>query len=109
MNFRVRLQLAEVFGPENRWFCSEAYGRKVDDGELLLKYYIKSGGAADFAARYDEAMGMLNRWYCSEFYGREIHDPRILWEYYMRHAPGRVGKNVRAERDVKVNEMCIAS
>lgn len=101
MNFRVRLQLAEAFGPVNRWFCSEAYGRQVDDRELLLCYYIKSGGAEDFAQRYAQAMGMLNRWYCSEFYGREIHDPQILWEYYTHHASvGPAGKDRMSELSI---------
>jgi hypothetical protein len=87
MDFRVRLQLAEAFGPDNRWYCSKSHGREIDDPELLLIYYIKNGGAADFARRYAQAMGGLNRWYCSEFYRRDIRDPRILWQYYMNHAP----------------------
>jgi hypothetical protein len=84
MDFRVRLQLAEAFGPMNRWFCAEFYGREIVDREMLLRYYIRSGGAADFASRYDEAIGALNRWYCSEFYGRDIRDPETLWEYYVQ-------------------------
>src|ERR1700678_3618977 len=75
MDLRVRLQIAEAFGPLNRWFCSQAYGHEVIDPELLLTYYIKSGGADDFARRFLQAMGPQNRWYCSEFYGREIYDP----------------------------------
>ncbi len=89
MDLRVRLQLAEAFGPVNRWFCSEAYGREIHDREMLLIYYIKSGGAEDFARRYEQAMGVLNRWYCSEFYRRDIRDPQTLWEYYMHLAPRR--------------------
>ena len=96
MDFRVRLQLAEAFGVVNRWYCSEAYGKPVEDKELLLTYYIKSGGAADFAERYHCAMGVVNRWYCSEFYGHEVRDPQILWDYYMRHAGHRATtKHVR--------------
>jgi len=87
MNFRLRLQLDEAFGATNRWYCSQAYGRKIDDPELLLTYYIKSGGAAVFARKWDQAMGTQNRWYCSEFYGRDIRDPEILWEYYLDHVP----------------------
>lgn len=87
MDLRTWLQIAEAFGPLNRWFCSESYGRKIDDGELLLRYYIRSGGAESFAKRYDEAMGLMNRWYCSEFYRRDIRDPQILWDYYMTHTP----------------------
>ena len=90
MCFRIRKQLAEALGPVNRWYCSQAFGRPVDDPDALLVYFIKSGGAADFAARYDAAMGPLNRWYCSEFYGREITDPNILWNYYMSCAVAAV-------------------
>ena len=100
MEFRVRLQLDEAFGSLNRWFCSEAYGREVYDEELLLIYYIKSGGAADFALRWDQAMGLLNRWYCSEFYRRDIRDQQVLWDYYMKYAPaGAVGRNPRNQPD----------
>ena len=83
MHCRVRLQLAEALGPVNRWYCSQAHGREIDHPELLLNYFIKSGGAEDFAIRYEQAMGEENRWYCSQFHGREIHDPEILWNYYM--------------------------
>jgi hypothetical protein len=89
MEFRVRLQLEEAFGSLNRWFCSEAYGRPIDDPELLLEYYIKSGGAKDFADRFEEATGTLNRWYCSEFYRQDIRDPETLWDYYINYAPVR--------------------
>lgn len=87
MCFRLRKQLAEAFGPVNRWYCSQAYGQPVDDRDLLLTYFIKSGGAADFAVRYGEAMGALNRWYCSEFHGRDIRDPETLWNYYTNSCP----------------------
>jgi hypothetical protein len=107
MDLRVRLQLSEAFGSVNRWFCSEAHGREITDLELLLIYYIKSGGAADFAERFNQATGMLNRWYCSEFHGREIHEPQILWEYYMSHAPVQ-GKNQRYEPAVSLTELSIA-
>jgi hypothetical protein len=89
MDVRVWLQLSEAFGPINRWFCSEAYGREICDEEMPLTYYIKSGGAADFDRRYRHAMDERNRWYCSQFYRREIRDPRTLWDYYMNHAPAR--------------------
>lgn len=108
MDFRVRLQLAEAFGPLNRRYCSEFCGRKVDDKELLLLYYIRSGGAEDFAKRYEHAMGMLNRWYCSEFYRRDIRDPQILWEYYINHAPAQVMENdSQFERDEALAELSI--
>ena len=89
MHLRVLLQLAEAFGDVNRWFCSQAQCRCVDDREDLLRHYIKSGGAVDFARRFDEAMGPTNRWYCSQFHRREINEPQILWEYYSKHS--RVG------------------
>lgn len=98
MKFRMRLQKAEACGPVNRWFCSQAHGRPVTSEETLLRYYIKSGGAANFAKRFSEAMGRENRWYCSEFYGREISDPEILWDYYVAHAKAReMEKNSSAE------------
>jgi hypothetical protein len=95
---RMRLQKAEACGPVNRWFCSEAHGHPVTDEETLLRYYIKSNGAVNFAKRYDEAMSSQNRWYCSEFYGQEISDPEILWDYYVSHAEApRMGQNSSAE------------
>ena len=98
MKTRTQFQLAEALGDLNRWYCSQSLGRQVDDEDLLLTYYIKSGGAADFAKRYDHAMGPQNRWFCSEFYRREIADPQILWEYYMKFAPtGAVGKEARRD------------
>ena len=98
IHFRMRLQRAEACGSVNRWFCSKAHGCQVNDEETLVRYYIKSGGAANFARRFGEAMGRENRWYCSEFYGREISDPETLWDYYVAHAEARgVGQNVSAE------------
>lgn len=88
-DFRIRLQLAEAFGPVNRWYCSRAYGRQIDDKETLLRYYITSGGAANFAGRYEEATGGLNRWYCSEFHRCEVRDPQLLWDYFMEHFADR--------------------
>src|SRR5689334_17059789 len=82
MGSRLRIQLAEAFGPVNRWYCSQQHGYPVTDPNLLLTYFVRSGGAEDFADRYDEAMSAQNRWYCSEYYGREISDPQILWDYY---------------------------
>ena len=87
-DFRVRMQLAEALGADNRWFCSQACGRKVDDCEALLNYFVKSGGAADFARRFAEAMGHLNRWYCCQFFGYEVRDPETLWKYYMEYRSG---------------------
>src|SRR5690349_11991865 len=93
MNFRLRKQLEEAFGPVNRWYCAQAYGEKIEDREKLLIYFVRSGGAADFARRFDEAMGPVNRWYCSEFHGRDIRDPELLWNYYMKYFENRAGGN----------------
>jgi hypothetical protein len=99
MDCRVRLQLTEALDGPNKWYCSEAYGHPVDDAELLLKYYIKSGGAEDFANRFDHAISGENRWYCSQFYHRDIRDPQILWDYYMSQIRVRgAGKPQRGEQ-----------
>jgi hypothetical protein len=100
MHFRVRVQVAEALGPLNRWYCSQAYGRPVDDPELLLTYFIKSGGAADFADRYAQATGPINRWYCSEFYRREVRDDETLWNYYVNHCTAGLPHGRPAEFDV---------
>ena len=89
MQVRLRLQLAEALGSDNRWFCSQAHGKPIDDPEKLVVYFIKSGGAADFAARYAQAMGNDNRWYCSEHFGYRVDDPEILWEYFNRGCVAR--------------------
>jgi hypothetical protein len=91
--FRVRAQLAEVFGPVNRWYCSQAHGRPVEDEEALLVYFVRSGGAKDFADRFDEAMSALNRWYCSERHRRDVREPEILWNYYMTYRLAGPGQN----------------
>jgi hypothetical protein len=107
MEFRGRLQLAEALGATNRWFCSQAHGRRVEDRELLISYYIKSGGALDFALRFEEAMGDANRWYCSQFYGRDIRDPATLWDYYTNYAPTRAtGDGSREESEESAGELC---
>jgi hypothetical protein len=77
------MQMAEALGQVNRWYCSQAHGKPVEDPELLMSYFIRSGGAADFAARFDAAMSDLNRWYCSEFHNHPVSDPELLWDYYM--------------------------
>ena len=82
MHFRLRVQVAEALGCVNRWYCSQSHGRCIDDPETLLIYFIKSGGAHDFARRFNEAMGPTNRWYCSEFHRQDISDPQVLWDYY---------------------------
>jgi hypothetical protein len=79
---RVRMQETEVLGQDNRWYCSQAYCRCVAEPDLLWTYFIKSGGAADFAKRWNEAMGPVNQWFCSEFYRRHVTDAQLLWDYY---------------------------
>jgi len=106
---RVQLQLAEAMGSTNRWFCSQACGREIDNPELLLAYFIKNGGATDFARRFDAAMGQLNRWYCSEFYGCDIRDPEVLWDYYTLYGSAQVANRARkSAADVSTPELCSA-
>ncbi len=45
----VRMQLEEAMGSDNRWYCSNHYGKEITDPETLLRYYIKHGGAENFA------------------------------------------------------------
>jgi hypothetical protein len=80
---RARAQITEIDSADNRWFCSQHFGRKVTDFQTLCRYFCDYGGAADFAERWDEAMGRDNRWYCGEHYGRRITDESILWAYYL--------------------------
>jgi len=94
--FRLQLQLAEVRSELNRWYCSQHCRRPITDDETLFRYYVWSGGAADFAARFTHAMSDQNRWYCSQFYRRDIRDPQLLWDYYMKFAPlGKLEKDPR--------------
>jgi hypothetical protein len=85
LEFCATVQIMEALGPVNQWFCSIHFKRRVDDVNTLIKYYIDSGGAADFRRRFIEATGHLNKWYCSQHYNREVSEFRILWDYYMRH------------------------
>ena len=82
MTDRTRMQLAEALGAVNRWYCSQRHGREVRDEEVLVRYFVRSGGAADFARRWNEAMGLENRWYCSQFYRRDVRESEVLWGYY---------------------------
>jgi hypothetical protein len=91
MSFRLRVQLAEALGCVNRWYCSQAHGRTIDDPETLVVHFIRSGGAADFARRFAEAMGAQNRWYCSEFHRRDVREAEVLWDYYANHRVMRLG------------------
>jgi hypothetical protein len=100
MDFRIRLQLVEAFSPVNRWYCSQYYRRQIDDEETLLRYYIKSGGARDFAERFNEATSGLNRWYASQYHQHDVRDPLLLWEYYMKHRSDRArGKKPKKADD----------
>ena len=94
MRFRAQLQIEEALGETNRYFCCKAYNQEVRDDELLVRYYIESGGAEDFERRFRHAMSNENRWYCSEFYLREVSDPWLLWHYYMYYAPLRAAGKI---------------
>jgi hypothetical protein len=108
MNFRLRMQLAEALGHVNRWYCSQAHGYPVDDPELLMCYFVRSGGAIDFARRYDEAMGAKNRWYCSEFHGRDIRDPKTLWTYYLTNGQSFPDKPTPSNNSTNCTaELCV--
>ena len=41
-------QVREALDPVNRWYCSQYFGYKVEDPEILLAYYIKHGGAEHY-------------------------------------------------------------
>ena len=82
LTYRTTAQVLEILGDDNRWFCSKFYSRPVTEPDTLARYFCENGGAADFAARWDEAMGATNRWFCSERHGYEVNDEQILWEYY---------------------------
>jgi glucose-1-phosphate thymidylyltransferase len=41
MSFRTKLQLTEALGADNRWFCSQCYGREISDKETLLESNAK--------------------------------------------------------------------
>ena len=86
MSIRTRIQLAEAVGQDNRWYCSQYFGRQIDDPEILFRYFVKSGGATDFARRYSLALATENRERCSQFYQREITDPEVLWNYFNEYA-----------------------
>jgi len=108
MHIRVELQLAEALGPVNRWFCSQAYGTCVEDPERLWHYFIKSGGAIDFARRFNEALSQMNRWYCSQYYGYDVSDTKTLWNYYMNIGLASARKNARSQPDNSPNGCNIA-
>lgn len=45
-------QIKEALGPVNKYFCSQYYGFEVNDPELLLRYYIKHGGAKAYREKH---------------------------------------------------------
>lgn len=92
---RLLMQLREVLGPDNVWFCSECYNQPVRDVDTLWRYFVEHGGAADFAQRWIHAMSDVNRYYASKHFGKEITDERILWEYYVSHGGARIRSEVR--------------
>jgi hypothetical protein len=104
MSFRARMQLAEALGKDNRWFCSQFYGREIDDPDTLLHYFINRGGAIDFARRFKEAMGDVNKWYCSEHFNKPVTDLPTLWKYYMsRHPAAARGECISAQAITRLN------
>ena len=107
MHVRVRLQQAEVLGPANRWYCSQWHGRPIDDPELLWRYFVRSGGAVDFARRWNEAMSAANRWFCSEFYRRPIVEEEILWSYYCRRCTRPAAPTASRHSKNQVAEMAM--
>jgi hypothetical protein len=44
----LQRQIDAALAPENRWYCSEFYGCEITDGDVLLEYFIKHGGAECF-------------------------------------------------------------
>ena len=50
----LQQQVEEALGEVNRWYCSQAMGYNVSDPEILLKYYIKNGGAEGYRKRHEE-------------------------------------------------------
>jgi hypothetical protein len=58
MSFRLKIQLAEALGDDNRWFCSEFYGRDISDDQTLLANKIEFGSySALVAASGPRAIG----------------------------------------------------
>ncbi len=99
-HFRTFVQLSEALGSTNQWYCSQYHKCCVTDPDRLWEYYVRSGGAADFARRYAHAMGPQNKWYCSQFYRRDVQEEKTLWEYYVKFAPpGALGIRPRPDAD----------
>jgi hypothetical protein len=47
----VKAEVAEALGPDNKWYCSEHFGREITNPEILICYYIKHGGPEQFRKR----------------------------------------------------------
>ena len=84
---RTLAQLAEALGSLNKYYCSQRLCCEVSDPNTLIKYFVLSGGAEDFARRWDEATGEVNKYFCSEFYRQPIEDERSPLE--LLHDPSR--------------------
>ncbi len=50
---RMRAQIAEAQGPDNRWYAGKACGHPPTDAEAIL-HYGHHGGPEDFARREQE-------------------------------------------------------
>src|SRR5262249_32210533 len=92
MHFPTQKQRAEALRPVNRWYCSQHFKCNVHDPDALMEYFIRSGGAADFARRYNDALGPVNRWYCSQFHHQDVRDPETLWNYFEKYGQERPPK-----------------
>jgi hypothetical protein len=49
----LKEQIKEMEGPDNTWFATQALGHTPTQSEAA-EHYIKHGGAADFAKRWQE-------------------------------------------------------
>lgn len=52
MNSDIDNQLKEAFSDLNKYYCSQYYGKEIKDKEILLRYYIKHGGARDYRNKH---------------------------------------------------------
>lgn len=42
-------QMVEALGNTNRWYFYQKYGREATSDEELIRFYIESGGAINYA------------------------------------------------------------
>lgn len=52
---RNKKQIDEALSDVNRYYFWEKYGRQPIDDSELVEYYIFSGGAVNFAGRWDKS------------------------------------------------------